>query len=182
MAATELVWTPTMLQNVSMALDVSLSRIPEESLHNTAILENWRKAREWSRAVQRMAERLDDAVRLNQIPPFPLSRQELKALEASIDRIAHARSAASPTHEGATASHVHRSARRLSWSSYALGVLLSAAALAGIVGVIVFHDEQSFWYASLTLIGPCLALLVWLFQLYHLRLHMDLLRQTHPLT
>ena len=182
MAATELAWTPTMLENVSMALDVSLSRVPEASLHDTAILENWRKARDWTRAVQAASGHLDEAVRLRQIPPFPLNSQELKALEASIDRIAQARSAASPTHEGATAKHVHKSARRLSWSSYALGALLGAAAAVGIVGVIVFHDDQSFWYAGLTLAGPSLALLVWLLQLRHLRLHIDLLRQSHPLT
>lgn len=179
MAAINVGWTPAMLRNVAMALDIMLARVPEESVRNTAVADQWHTVYEWTQTVRQFTNQPDDAIPLDKTPPFPLTSQELRALEASIDRIAQARSATSSTRAGGTAHHVRHSLKRLSWSSYILGALLVAGVIGGAINIALLqlNEEQSPWLVALSLAGPCLALIVWLWHRHQLVTHRLVLEQ-----
>jgi hypothetical protein len=181
MATIDIGWTPSTLRDVSMALDVSLERVPEESVRQTAIAESWRKAHEWVQVVQQLSAQADGTIRLEQVPPFPLTSQELQALQASLDRIAQARAAASPTRVGTTATHVRRSFGRVMLSAYGLGLVLLGCTAITVVDVTLFQGARSPWYLGLSLGGAGVALAVWFLHFRHLGIHKAIIDETHPL-
>lgn len=171
-----------MLKDVIMALEVSLGRVTEESIQRTAIAENWRKAHAWLQAAQALANQPDVSAALEEIPPFPLTGQELRALHASIDRIAQAHAAASPTQVGATARHVHQSVRRMMSSAYAVGLILAAFAVVTIINAAFFQSAESHWYYYFSVGSVCVLLALWAVHYWSLGAHRAMLKQAHPLS
>lgn len=181
MTSINLGWTPTMLRDVSMALSVSLARVPEQSLQETAIAKPWREAHKWVEAVQQLTAQADDTLQLDQVPPFPLTSQELRALQASIERIAQARAAASSTHEGATASHVRSSIGRVMSSAYGLGVVLAAGTVIVFIDLAFLQGARSLFDVGLCLGASILALAAWSVHVHHLGAHKAVINKAHPL-
>jgi hypothetical protein len=182
MAAIDIGWTPETLRDVSMALQVILARVPEESVRHTAIAGIWDKANEWVQATQKLTPGQADATgSLAQIPPFPLTSQQLLALQASIDRIAQAHAAASPTHVGGTARHMRQSVRRLMSSATALGAILAVGVVIAVVDLALSRDAggRAFLYVSLGYTAVALA--VWGVHFWHLGVHRQALNRVHPL-
>lgn len=182
MTAIDFRWTPTALKDVIMALEVSLGRVAEDSIRQTAIADNWRKTQEWLQTVRPLANQSETSAALEQIPPFPLTGQELRALHASIDRIAQAHAAASPTQVGATAQHVHQSFLRLRSSANVVGLILIAFAVVSIVNVAFFLNSASHWYFYFSVGSACVALAFWTLHYWSLGAHRAMLKQAHPLS
>jgi hypothetical protein len=169
-----------MLRDVAMALQVSLGRVPEESVHQTAIAENWRKAHHWLYAVDQVTAQPGDAFRIEQVPPFPLSGQELQALQASIDRIAQARAAASATQVGTTSRHIRGSLGRVMLSAYGLGAVLAGCAAITVIDLAFFQGTRSTGYVGLSLTCALAAVVVWVLHFRRLGSHKALIEDSHP--
>ena len=182
MAAVDIGWTPSTLRDICLALRESLARVPEESLRQTAIAENWRKVQVWLQNVQRLTAEGDETGYLDQVPPFPLTSHELRALQASIDRIAQARAAASPTRLGTTARHVRGSFGQVMSSAYGLGAALLASAAFTVVDVTLFRGARSPIYFGVSLGASGVAIAIWVLHFWRLGAHHELLKEAHPLT
>jgi len=180
-AATEIGWTASALRDVSMALSVSLGRVPQGSVVETDIAVSWQKVQDWLRDVQKLTARPDDAFVLNQVPPFPLTSRELQALQVSIDRIAQARAAASATRVGPTTRHLRRSIRRTMFSAYGLGVVLLACAAIPVIDLAVLHGARSAVYFGLSFGTSLVAIVAWAFHYSRPGTHKAMLEETHPL-
>jgi hypothetical protein len=180
LAAIEIGWTPSMLRDVVMALQVSLGRVPEESVHQTAIAENWRKAHDWLDTVQQLTDQPAKAPQVEQVPPFPLTGQELQALQASIDRIAQARAAASATQVGTTSGHIRGSLGRVMLSAYGLGAVLAGCAAITVIDLTFFKSTRSTWYVGLSLTCALAAIAVWVLHFRRLGSHKALIEDSHP--
>jgi hypothetical protein len=113
--ARQLEWTRDTLKDVTTALDTSMGKVTRETLLRTAVLDNWDKVQTWLQQVNKVAS-LEDA-QLTAIPPFPLTGRELRALQTSVDRIARAQAAASPTLSSPTPRHLFESLTYLRWTS-----------------------------------------------------------------
>lgn len=181
MAAIDIGWTPTALRAVYLALTVSLERVPEAALRDTAIVETWRDVQRWVQAVQRLLDTSDDAIRLDEIPPFPLKSSELQALLASLDRIAQARAAASPNRIGTSPERILKSFRRIKSSAFGLGVVLAASTTITLLDLTVFHGADSRLYFGLSLGTSCIGLAIWVIHFCHLGAHKAHLEKAHPL-
>ena len=181
MAAVEIGWTPTMLNGVVMALDTSLGRIPEDSVRDTGIEENWQKARDWVNTVKKMTSRPLDDVALQYIPEFPLSSGELQALQASVDRIAQARATASATKAPPTTKRARKSIQRVTSSAFLLGLFLIAWTGITLADLIVFHGINTDLLA-LSVTCSAIALMTWMLLFTHIGMHRSIIKQIHPLS
>jgi hypothetical protein len=126
-----------MLKTVAFALETTLHRVPEDSVHNETLSESWRKAEEWCRAVRKFTARTDDETpfsekQLGDIPPFPLTSKELTDLREAIERMVEARDRVPGTLKS-----VSLSSTTLGW---VLGIGAGCATLAAI-NILVFHTE-----------------------------------------
>lgn len=181
MTAVQIGWTPSGLKAVCLALSTSLQRVSEASLRETGAAEGWQKAYDWLQAVEQLSALPDEAIPLDQIPPFPLSRAQLQALLASIDRIAEAQAAASSSEVGTTGKHVHRSLRRALSSAYVLGAALFASVTIMVIDAILLRGERSAWYIGLSVGCAVVALAAWAFHLFHLHTHKAVVDKAHVL-
>jgi hypothetical protein len=183
MAAIDIGWTPSALRDVGMALEATLGRVPEGAVSQTAIADNWRKAHDWVQAVQQIIPQPDGTIRPEEVPPFPLTSQELRALQTSIDRIAQAHAAASPTHAGPTARHVRQSYGGLRSSAFALGVLIAVSAAITAVDALYFAAGDRPWYfAIISLICAIVVPIFWALHFWRLGAHGAVIKEAHPLS
>jgi hypothetical protein len=180
---TQIEWTTEMIKDVAIALSTTLERVPAESIANTQIAENWNKARHWLEQVTRIQEEGGDENALNSIPPFPLTGQQLRALTASIDRIAQARAAASADKVGTTSAHLHGSFAQALGSSRVLVGMLSASLAASVVSLILLRDAHTWGVVSLSvsIVLALTTIIEWLRHYQDLTAHRMLLHDAHPL-
>lgn len=181
MTTAQIGWTPSGLRAVSLALGTSLRRVPDESLRQTDAAETWQKAQEWLRAVEPLCALPDEAIPLDQIPPFPLSSRQLQALLASIDRIAEARARASSSEVGTTGRHIGGSLRRVLSSAFVLGAALIVSLAIAVIDATFLHGARSAWYIGLSVGCAAVALAVWTLHLFHLSTHKSILDKAHSL-
>jgi hypothetical protein len=181
--ATQFVWTAEAIKDVAMALSISLERVTVESITNTPIAENWDKARHWLDQVKQIQGEGGDENTLNLIPPFPLTGQQLRALNASIDRIAQARASASADKVGTTSAHLHGSFARALSSSHALVGILSALLVASFASFILLSDSHTLGVLSLglSIVLALIAVIEWFRHYQDLTAHRTLLHDAHRL-
>jgi hypothetical protein len=148
-------WTPDMLEGITVALDASLGKVTREAVAPTAVIENWDKVQTWLGEVKNIDMEAGAAALV--VPPFPLTGNELRALQISVGRIALAQAAASPSLEAPTPRRLFESLTRLRVSSYILIGVILCSLIASIVNYLVFQDpfERFFLLVSvaLTLFG-----------------------------
>ena len=181
MAAIDLGWSVSALRDVSMALRTSLGRVPRGSVQETEIADNWQKVQDWLAAVEQLISAPEQAFRSADVPPFPLTSQELGALLASIDRIAQARAAVSATKVVPSAKHLRTSIGRARKSAFGLGAVLLVCVAIPAIDLAIFHGERSLMYVALSLISSLAATAVWILHNSHLGAHQALIEQSHPL-
>jgi hypothetical protein len=151
-------WTPDMLEGVRIALATTLGKVTREAVAPTAVIENWDKVQKWLGEVSTidLGEEVGEAAS-PEVPPFPLTGNELRALQISVDRIALAQAAASPSMEAPAPRRLFESLMRLRVSSYILIGVILCSLIASTINYLVFQDpfERFFLLVSvaLTLLG-----------------------------
>jgi len=177
---TTFTWTQDTIKDVIMALDVSLGRVPEQSVAGTAIEDKWKAVRQWLNVVNQALSKSDSEDNLSKVPPFPLSGQELRALQGSIDRIAQARATASSSRVRPSPAHVHQSLARLRASSYWLiGVLLASLA-ASILNLIIWGGTHEEWLVGIDVGLAIFAIGIWFTHNQALGKHRGQLQDAYP--
>lgn len=160
-----------MLRDVCLALKVYLARVPFENVQQTAAEESWRKAQAWLQSVQPLLPEGNDSFVVQELPPFPLSSQELRVLQTTIDRLAQSRPEAPPMREGVLSSPAPRRVRNVMLSAYGLGFLLLASYTTTVVAATFFRDANSRLYVSLNLGISVVAILIWVLHVRRLGDH-----------
>jgi len=178
----QLEWTTATLEDVRNALDSSMGKVTRESLIPTSVLENWDKVQSWLKEVSTIAVGENGVRQVPGVPPFPLSGEELRALQISVDRIARAQAAASPHRVGTTPAHLFESLMRLRASSYLLIGVIACSFLASIVNFILFQNTYERYFLGVSVGLGLIGILVWMWHSAHLSRHKTLLYEVHPRT
>jgi hypothetical protein len=178
----QLEWTKATLEDVRNALDTSMGKVTRDSLIPTKVLENWDKVQSWLTEVTNIAGVKDRTVQVQGVPPFPLSGEELRALQISVDRIAHAQAAASPYRAGITPATLFESLMRLRASSYFLLGAITCSLIASIVNFILFQNTYERFFVGVSVGLSLTGILVWTWHFAHLSHHKTLLYAVHPRT
>lgn len=174
-------WTVGTLRDAVMAFEVTLGRVPRESMAVTPVVENWDKVQLWLAAIRALLERPDAARAMDQVPPFPLSGQQLRALQASVDRIAQAQAAASATLVGTTSDHLHTGLAKALLSSYLLAGIFFLSLIATAFNLFLFRGAQQQIYVGANLVLGVVGAGSWIRHHADLLTHRARLREAHPL-
>jgi hypothetical protein len=186
MPIAEIGWTPTTLKSLVHAIDETLTMTPKASLDDTEIEDEWAEARTWSNQVHELLKKPQEAFNPKEVPPFPLTAEQLLALDASIERIAQARAAATNKHHQGNAAHILKSFQGIARSSFSIGALLVisfAFAVAALIMLIIqnqgFTDGWSFYLTllSIAVVVALAALIAWGWHIRSLNQHKDALHQ-----
>lgn len=154
--ATTSFWTQEFLQDIAEALDVSLGRVKVEELQSDPeAVERWQQAQRWLDEARRATAQSPTGV--TQMPPFPLTGEQLRSLQRAVDRavqernteaggskaeqfMSRAREQAPVTTHG----RMLRNLERMILSSWALAILLFLICALNLVELLVFHNT-GFW-------------------------------------
>jgi hypothetical protein len=177
---TKTTWTPGMVSSVMLALRVTLNRVKRESIAETAIVETWDRVHAWLDEVDRLMSQPIDERQYAEVPPFPLSAQQLQALEASIDHIAQAHAVVSATDVLPSAAHIRSGLKRLHWSSYALATILLASFAVNLLNLVAFHGSNQRAIAQVDAVIAGIGLLAWGAHHWGLVSHKSVMRRLHP--
>ena len=177
---TKTAWTPGMVNSVTLALRVTLNRVKRESIADTAIVENWDRVHRWLDEVDRVMSQPDTERREATMPPFPLSAQQLQALEASVDHIAQAHAVASATVVLPSTAHIRASLKRLHWSSYVLATILFASFAVNVVNLVAFHGAHQRTIVQADTVFAAVGIVAWGALHVGLVSHKSVVRRLHP--
>jgi hypothetical protein len=178
--ARELQWTSGTLKDVTAALATSLGKVTRASLDRTAVVGNWDKVQMWIKEVKEATTSGD--AELPHIPPFPLTGRELRALQISVDRIARAQAAASPTLSGPTPRHLFESMMHVRWTSYILFAIIVCSCVASTINFLLLRDTYESILLGANVALGVLGIVAWRRQSSRLTHHAELLHKIHPLT
>lgn len=161
MAVNNIGWTPSLLHDVNMALKVYLARVPFESLPQPSVAENWLKIQTWTDTIQQLLETCDDSRIVDLAPPFPLNSQDLRTLQATIDRIARDKNGPPVARRRVPSEQTARSFRKVKLSAYGLGLLLLTSYTITVIAATKYRGANSSLYVGLNLGVTAVAIVVW---------------------
>lgn len=218
MVAVDMGWTPTKLKTVVNALDDTLALLPEEDRRMTeadkVALATWRLSdksdlrgndvkkaialtqlwTEDAREILKHPNQDDGTFRATDVPKFPLTSQQLLALQASIERLALARAAETIEHAEGTSEHIQSSFRHLTITAYILGGVLFVGAI--LTSLVLLHQLYPDWLGWLSKLAqvvpdaltpalkivaiaiPWIAFAFWVLELARLYRHQYMLKQS----
>jgi hypothetical protein len=145
----------------------------------TAVLDNWDKVQAWLQQVNTSMNSRD--AQLAAIPAFPLTGGELRALQASIDRIARAQAAASPTSAGPSPLRLFESMGHVHWTASILLAVIVCSCVASILNFMLLQGAYATILLTTNVILGLLGILVWASHFVRLAHHADLVHKIDSL-
>jgi hypothetical protein len=85
-------WTQEFLEEVAGALEVSLGRVTAADMRSNPEEPHWEQAQEWLRVAKKfVGESPSGESNVTTPPPFPLTGEQLRSLQRTVDRVAQSR-------------------------------------------------------------------------------------------
>jgi hypothetical protein len=177
--AKQLEWTKASLEDVTSAVDAVMGKVSRESLLPTKVLDSWDKVQMWLKEANSILARSEVGIQMQQVPLFPLSGKELRALQISVDRIAHAQASASPSASGPTPARLFESLTHLRGSSYVLIIVIACSLAASLISFFLFQDGFERFFLGASVVLALIGIGVSIRHSIHLSHHEALLQQIH---